>query len=81
MFQTCNFNLAEYFKYQRSSTKEIRLRHKLKFSNLYISIFVQPESEFNEFEPRLKSAKNWFQFCAGLNLEALNTILCVTNHI
>ena len=33
------------------------------------------ESEFNEFEPRLKSTKNWFQFSAGLNLEILNTIL------
>jgi len=27
------------------------------------------ESEFNEFEPRLKSAKNRFQLNAGLNLE------------
>ena len=32
-------------------------------------------SEFNEFEPRLKSAKNRFQSSAGLNLEKLNTIL------
>ena len=38
-------------------------------------------SEFNEVEPRLKSAKNWFQLSAGLNLEQLNTILCGTNHI
>ena len=30
-------------------------------------------SEFNEFEPRLKSAKNRFQLSAGLNLEKLNT--------
>ena len=32
-------------------------------------------SEFNEFEPRLKSAKNRFQLSAGLNFEKLNTIL------
>ena len=37
-------------------------------------------SEFNEFEPRLKSAKNRFQLSAGLNLETLNTILSETNH-
>ena len=29
------------------------------------------ESEFNEFEPRLKSAKNRFQLSAGFNLEKL----------
>ena len=40
-----------------------------------------PLSEFNEFEPRLKSAKNRFQVSAGLNLEAMNTILSGTNHI
>ena len=38
-------------------------------------------SEFNEFEPRLKSAKNRFQLSAGLNLETLNTILSETNSI
>ena len=37
--------------------------------------------EFNEYEPRLKSAKNRFQASAGLNLEKLNTILSGTNHI
>ena len=41
----------------------------------------KPESEFNEFKPRLKSAKNRFQMSAGLNLETLNTILSGTNHI
>ena len=35
-------------------------------------------SEFNEFEPRLKSTKNRFQLSAGLNLETLNTILSET---
>ena len=38
-------------------------------------------SQFNEFEPRLKSAKNRFQSSAGLNLEKCNTILSETNHI
>ena len=32
-------------------------------------------SEFNEFEPRLKSVKNRFQLSTGLNLETFNTIL------
>ena len=40
-----------------------------------------PVSEFNEFEPRLKSDKNRFQLIAGLNLENLNTILSGRNHI
>ena len=46
-----------------------------------ISITIKPEFEFNEFEPRLKSAKNRFQLSAGLNLETLNTILSRTNQI
>jgi len=37
--------------------------------------------EFNDFEPRLKSAKNRFQLSAGLYLETLNAILSGTNHI
>ena len=40
-----------------------------------------PVSEFNEFEPRLKSAKNRFQLSTSLNLETLNTILSETNYI
>ena len=43
--------------------------------------FIQSESEFNEFEPRLKSDKNRFQLSVGLNLETLNTNLSGTNHI
>ena len=35
----------------------------------------KPVFEFNEFEPRLISAKNRFQWSASLNLETLNTIL------
>ena len=42
---------------------------------------IRPVSEFNEFEPRLKSAKNWFQLGAGLNLETMHTILSGTNDI
>ena len=38
------------------------------------------ESEFNEFEPRLKCAKNQFQLSAGLNFETFNTILSETHH-
>ena len=32
---------------------------------------VTPESEFNEFEPRLKSAKNRSQLSAALNLKTI----------
>ena len=42
---------------------------------------MRPESELNDFEPRLKSAKTRFQLSAGLNLETLNTILSGTSHI
>jgi len=38
-------------------------------------------SEFYEFEPRLKTAKNRFQLSAGLDFEKLNTIFCGTNYI
>ena len=39
-------------------------------------------SEFNEVKPRLKSAKNRFQWsAAGLNIEKFNTVLNGTNHI
>ena len=34
----------------------------------------KPESEFNEYEPRLRSSKNRFQFSAGFNLETLNIV-------
>ena len=39
---------------------------------------MKPVSEFNEFEPCLKSAKNRFRLSIGLNLETLNTILSKT---
>ena len=39
------------------------------------------ESQFNELEPSLKSAKERFQSGVGLKLETLNTILTGTNHI
>ena len=44
-------------------------------------LFVKLVSEFNEFEPRLKSAKNRFQLSAGLNLEKFIINLSGTNHI
>ena len=44
-------------------------------------IFKISVSEFNEFEPRLKTANNRFQLSAGLNLETLNIIISETNHI
>ena len=42
---------------------------------------IIPVPEFNEFEPRLKSAKNQFQLSAGFNFEKLNTIVSGTNYI
>ena len=42
------------------------------------SQYLQTESEFNEFEPHLKSTKNRFQLSAGLNLEIFHTILSGT---
>ena len=40
---------------------------------------MYPVSEFNEFEPRLKSSKNRFQLSAGLNLKKFNIILSGIN--
>jgi len=53
------------------------LKIKIAISNFQISKSFQPNgakyfkplAESNEFEPRLKYAKNWFQLSAGLNLE------------
>ena len=47
---------------------------------IFFVFSCSPESEFNEFEPRLKSAKNQFRLSAGINLETLNKILSGTNH-
>ena len=54
---------------------------KLGNRKTQVMIVNSPVSEFNEFEPRLKSAKNRFQSSTGLNIEILNTILSGTNHI
>jgi len=55
------------------------------FKNFSKTYFFLPtllsESEFDEFEPRLKSAKNRFQLTVGLSLETLNTILSGITHI
>ena len=61
--------------------KESSLCRKFLFSNLTLKPQINSVSEFNEFEPLLESAKNWFQFSAGLNLEKFNTILSGTNNI
>ena len=53
---------------------------KLLFLDLKLET-KRPESEFNEFNPRLKSPKNRFQLSTGLNLEKINTVLSGTNHI
>ena len=50
----------------------------LKYENNNQGRVMQSESEFNEFEPRLKSAKNRFQLSAGTNFETLNKILSGT---
>ena len=47
---------------------------RISFWTFFLS-FPTSVSEFNKFEPRLKSAKNRFQLSDGLNLEKLNTIL------
>ena len=52
-----------------------------KFYKRKITFIKKTESEFNKFEPRLKSTNNRFQFSAGLNLETLNTILSEANNI
>ena len=43
-------------------------------------MFRESVAEFNEFEPRLKSAKNRFRLSTGFNQEKFNTILSETNH-
>ena len=45
------------------------------------SLFLYPEMEFKEFDPRFKSTKTRFKLSAGLNLETFDTILSGTNHI
>ena len=50
----------------------LRLFHDIKRKK-------RPEMEFNEFEPRFKSAKPRFKFSAGLNFETFDTVLCGTN--
>ena len=50
-------------------------RPKYLFSN-----HERPVSEFNEFEPRLKSANNRFQLNTGSIIETMNTIVrCLVN--
>ena len=44
-------------------------------TQINMHLTVRSESEFNEFKPRLKAAKNRFQLSAGLNLEKFDTVL------
>ena len=45
---------------------------KLRLNKYQVNHFIiKPVSEFKEFEPRLKSAKNRFQLSAVLNLEKI----------
>ena len=55
--------------------------HQKRFHTDLFILLCSHESEFNEFELRLKSFKNRFQLSTGLNIETLNTILSKTNHI
>ena len=71
-------NSFKFINMTTSGCKDIRIR---KLEYLARTQFLSPVSEFNEFEPRLKFAKNWFQLSAGLNLETLDTNLSETNHI
>ena len=68
---------------QVSGCKEIWMFLSVVQVSFYLVCFktLDPESEFNEFEPRLKSAKSRFQLSAGLNLETLNTILRASSQI
>ena len=79
----CYFYSQSSFKMQKK-VKEIDDRKKN--SNIVKLLYrhrktMSPESELNEFEPRLKSASKRFKLSAGLNPEKLITILSGTNHI
>ena len=50
----------------------IKLKRIFLLNNHWITCtMLQPESDFIEFESRLKSANNQFQLSAGLNIETL----------
>ena len=49
--------------------------------HFFLKVFKGSESEFNEFEPRLKSPQKRFKLSTGFNLETLITILSGTDHI
>ena len=73
---------AEFKEFEPRLKFKARLKYgwfHLKFYIFFNSTFKK--SEFIEFQPCLKSAKNRFQLSTGLNLEKFNTILNGTNHI
>ena len=83
-----SFFLLIYCKLARSEGEgQIYAKLLVPLCDLVTPLFIilcksmRTVSEFNEFEPRFKSAKNRFQLSAGLNLEILNTILSETYHI
>ena len=51
-----------------------------KFPCTEYRLHVSTESEFNEIESLLKSAKNRFKLRAGLNLATLNKVLSGTKY-
>ena len=53
----------------------------IPFQSYHYHCVVRSESEFNEFESRLKSAKNRFQLSAVSNLKKVDAILSGTNPI
>ena len=60
-------NFYTLHKYPKNTFKETRT------IGLKISKYKKLVFEFIEFEPRLKSANNWFKLSAGLN--SLNSVL------
>ena len=76
-------------------TQQIEVRLVVIKSAFFIALSLYPlsffantpfkteitESEFDEFESRLKFAKNRLKLIAGLNLETLNTFFSGTNYI
>ena len=62
-------------------------KHEIFVHNLPLTRFFiltresSSEMEFEEFEPRFKSAKTRFKLSAGLNLETFDTIESVTHDI
>ena len=71
LFLSYRENHREIFKLLYFGLIKLSLNcRKIKKVLNFLLGFKMPESEFNEFKPRLKSAKNRFQLSVGLNLES-----------